>query len=114
MNNNNDVKRQMIAKEAVDAIGSIMRLADLADNMVSKSGMWILCSDAQPLIEGEYMVVTPYCTHPRPMVYTPEGGWNTFRDSDGNLHKGCVIDEIIAWYDVPYPSTIINGSELDT
>ena len=69
--------------------------------------MWIDTRDCVPLADGTYVVQTVYSAVTS-MFYTTEGGWNTHRDSDGNLSTESAIADgyVVRWHDVETPPEV--------
>ena len=66
---------------------------------------WIDCWERQPDKDGEYIVQTVFDSA-KPILYTTEGGWNTYIDSNGDLHNEKMISEthVLRWLEVdPVP-----------
>lgn len=69
--------------------------------------MWTDTRDCEPLLDGTYMVQMASGLV-QPLGYTLEGGWNTFIDSEGTLHKSTAIKSVSVarWFDVPKPEPV--------
>ena len=68
---------------------------------------WIDTRTIGPTRDGEYMIQKANGIV-EAMMYTTDGGWNTYRDSDGTLHNNCAMDYryVVRWFDVPAPSKV--------
>lgn len=70
-------------------------------------GEWIDTRKNEPKVDGVYLVqmAGDYITA---MNYTVEGGWNTSKDSKGELSDEHKMDYIAVarWFDVPKPEPI--------
>lgn len=71
---------------------------------------WVDTREREPLIAGEYMAQTVY-GRVTTITYTPEGGWNTYYESDGTpSNDGITKFEwsryIVRWLDVPEPPAV--------
>ena len=69
--------------------------------------MWIDTRDCVPLTDGNFMAQTVY-GRVTTMTYTPDGGWNTYYDEDGTIHKEYTAEEkadwdkyVVRWFKVP-------------
>lgn len=56
-----------------------------------------------PTEDGEYIVTTAFTGRVATFMYTVEGGWNTFKTSEGELHdkNAFTPDEIRGWMPMP-------------
>lgn len=69
--------------------------------------MWINTRDCEPLVDGLYLVQMAG-RYIAAMNYTTDGGWNTHRDSKGNVADGSAMTykEVARWFDVPQPEEV--------
>jgi hypothetical protein len=68
---------------------------------------WIDTRDRQPTENGDYLVQTALGDEAT-ALYTTEGGWNSFIDSEGKLHCGDTDQSlyIVRWFDAPKPPAV--------
>lgn len=69
--------------------------------------MWINTRDSEPLVDGIYLVQMAG-RYMSAMNYTTEGGWNTYKDSDGNLsdESAMTYKDVARWFDTPEPEPV--------
>ena len=69
--------------------------------------MWIKMAERMPEKDGYYLVVMNY-GEVNALRYTVEGGWNTYRDSDGALCSRHAIKNVLVsyWLDAPMPPEV--------
>lgn len=69
--------------------------------------MWIDTRECVPLTDGEYLVQTVY-GKVSPMLYTYEGGWNTFVDNKGELNNTNAFDNlyVVRWFTAIKPDDV--------
>lgn len=77
--------------------------------------VWRDASAELPAQDGAYFICTKY-KRVCPLDYTVEGGWNTFRDTDGVLHTENAWDNkdryVALWANVPtVEEVIVNEKE---
>jgi hypothetical protein len=68
---------------------------------------WIDTRDRQPTENADYLVQTALGDEAT-ALYTTEGGWNSFIDSEGKLHCGDTDQSlyIVRWFDAPKPPAV--------
>ena len=73
--------------------------------------MWVNTRDRLPEKDGQYIMQT-VCGGVSSIRYTVEGGWNTYRNSDGTLvgadNKGSWDLYVVRWFYLPEPKPVPN------
>ena len=69
--------------------------------------MWVDTRDREPSSDGIYLVQMAG-RYMSAMNYTTEGGWNTHKDSDGNLsdENAMTYKDVARWFDAPEPEPV--------
>ena len=83
-----------------------MDMYEVAEIKADAKG-WIDTRDCLPLLNGIYLVQTVY-GEVTPMNYTFDGGWNTHKDSEGNLSDESAMPDtyVVRWYQHDAPKAV--------